>query len=97
MPYLRSMRPGNLARRTTGERKDMSYYAEAIREDAARAGRVGANVRHIEAWMRLEHGTLDALTRDRFRAEVRTALDCIDAVGDAQGEALAVSFGLGAR
>lgn len=32
----------------------------------------------IEATMRLEHGTLDALPRDLFRREIRIALACED-------------------
>ena len=54
-------------------------YRNLIRESAARHGCVGANASHIEAWMRLEHGTLDGLSAAVFHAEVGAALLCIDA------------------
>jgi hypothetical protein len=53
-----------------------------------------ANARHIEAWLRLEHPTLDHLSADRFKHEVRVALDCIAEGGAEQSEQLAQSFGL---
>ena len=48
---------------------------------------------HIEAWMRLEHPTLDGLGV-RFAREVAIAVECIDAAGIAQSDELARSFGL---
>lgn len=48
----------------------------------------------IEAWMRLEHGTLDALSPAQFRREVKVAIACIDATTPAENAALARSFGL---
>ena len=72
----------------------MKGYAASIREDAAAIGHIGANVRHIEAWMRLEHSTLDGLSRVQFRVEVATAIDCIAASSDTENESLARSFGL---
>jgi hypothetical protein len=72
-------------------------YRDSIRQDAAALGYVGADPRHIEAWMRLEHPTLDALSREQFRAEVATAIECIAAAGPAESEALAQSFGLVAQ
>ena len=53
-----------------------------------------ADVRHVEAWMRLEHRTLDALSPERFAQEVRVALACIAEAGPDESEALAASFGL---
>lgn len=50
--------------------------------------------RHIEAWMRCEHGTLDRLSKIAFKTEVVVAMQCIDAAGKAQSEQLAQSFGL---
>jgi len=50
--------------------------------------------RHIEAYMRLEHSTLDALTRDRFNEEVSIAVECINVDGVSNAESLALSFGL---
>jgi hypothetical protein len=53
-----------------------------------------ADPRHVEAWMRLEHPTLDGLSPERFTAEVRVALGCIADAGPDQSEALAASFGI---
>ncbi|HOX27267.1 MAG TPA: hypothetical protein PLU44_16085 [Candidatus Krumholzibacteria bacterium] len=73
----------------------MNYYQQAIREEMAAMGRIGAaDPRHVEAWMRLEHSTLDGLSRSRFTAEVKTALDCVAAAGTTESEQLARSFGL---
>ena len=73
----------------------MNYYANAIREEMARAGRVGAaDPRHVEAWMRLEHGCLNGLSRSQFAAEVGIALECIAASPIADSESLAQSMGL---
>jgi hypothetical protein len=73
----------------------MRAYEQAIREDLARLGYVGAaDPRHIEAWMRLEHPTLDGLSPEQFRAEVRMALACIEAGPLRDSESLAQSFGL---
>mgnify|MGYP001616081652 CR=1 FL=1 len=68
----------------------MSYYQNAIRERLAAIGRIGAaDPRHVEAWMRLEHPTLDSLSRAQFTAEVEIALQCISAGPTADSEALA--------
>ncbi len=69
-------------------------YQQTIRECAARLGRIGANPRHVEAWMRVEHPTLDALDRRQFESEVGIAITLIDHAGLEQSEALARSFGL---
>jgi hypothetical protein len=70
-------------------------YEQLIREDLARIGRVGAaDPRHIEAWMRLEHDTLDGLSPQQFMDEVETALACIEAGPLADSERLARSLGL---
>ena len=49
--------------------------------------------RHVEAYMRFEHGTLDHLELERFRTEIRTACQCID-TDPAGAERLARSYGL---
>jgi hypothetical protein len=73
----------------------MSAYRELIREAMARAGRIGAaDPRHVEGWMRLEHGCLDGLSAGQFRAEVKIALKCIEAGPLADSESLAQSMGL---
>jgi hypothetical protein len=72
-----------------------SYYEQIIRSTLARIGRIGAaDARHVEAWMRIEHSTLDGLSVDQFRAEVKVALQCIEAGPLADSEALAQSYGL---
>lgn len=50
--------------------------------------------RHIEAYVRLEHGTLGGLSMDTLRSEARTAAACIDLAGTTSAEELAQSFGL---
>lgn len=49
--------------------------------------------RHVEAYIRLEHGTLDALSREQFSREVRISCACIDTAGIKAAEDLALSFG----
>ncbi len=73
----------------------MNHYQQVIREAMACSGRVGAaDPRHIEAWMRIEHGCLDGLSRQQFTEEVTIALQCVAAAPAADSEALAASFGL---
>lgn len=50
--------------------------------------------RHIEAYMRVEYGTLDHLSREDFQHEVEVCIVCIDAGGKGQAELLARSYGL---
>jgi len=61
--------------------------------------RIAAIVPHvqpqiIEAWMRLEHGTLDALSPSRFRSSAEFAAMCAIEAGDEQNAALLRSYGL---
>ena len=67
----------------------MSAYADHITTLAP-----GADPAHIEAWMRLEHATLDGLSSWQFAREVQTALSCIEAAGLNECDELARSFGL---
>ena len=67
-------------------------YAEAIRTAAAKQGRVGYDARQIEAWMRVEHSTLDALSDAEFERSVEIACRCIDAEPDLSRK-LADSYG----
>ena len=69
-------------------------YQQLIREFAARLGRIGVDPHHVEAWIRVEHSTLDWMDRERFHFEVEVEIACIDHAGDDQSEALARSFGL---
>ena len=50
--------------------------------------------RHIEGYMRLEHSTLDGLSRAEFKNEVKIAVECIREDGLENAEKNAVSFGL---
>lgn len=73
----------------------MNHYQMMIRESMAALGRIGAaDPRLVEGWMRLEHPTLDSLSRSQFDAEVKIALDCIAAGPLSDSEALATSYGL---
>ena len=72
-------------------------YEQLIKETLAKLGLVGRyDARHVEAWMRLEHPTLDHLSREAFACEVIWAARCIDRDGIAQSELLAGSLGLAA-
>lgn len=76
-------------------RRRLSLYAEMIREDLAKAGYIGKyDPRHIEAYMRLEHSTLDGLSARQFAAEVEIARQCLDHADEEESEALALSYGL---
>lgn len=68
----------------------MKTYQERIAEI------VGPSVdpRHVEAWMRIEHGTLDQLSASAFVCDVMVAMRCISAAGVEQSEELARSYGL---
>lgn len=70
----------------------MSFYADRIAELAP-----DVDPAHVEAWMRLEYGTLDALSPARFAAEVSTALECIEHAGLDECDELAHSYGLRPR
>ena len=63
-------------------------YAAAIKRIAP-----NHDAAQVEAFMRVEHGTLDALSRYAFRREVRIACATINHVGPEQAAALARSFG----
>jgi len=72
----------------------IAMYQQTIREMAAALGYVGINPRHVEAWMRIEHSTLDWMDRNRFRDEVEIAIACIRHAGPDKSESLAQSYGL---
>ncbi len=66
----------------------MTHYGALIRSIAP-----GRDPRLVEAFMRLDHGTLDHLSRSQFRAEAEIAADCV-AADPGLAESLAQSFGL---
>ena len=67
----------------------MSLYQTKIKELSP-----ASDPRHVEGYMRLEHGTLDQLTPEQFRAEVALAVACIAEGGIDAAEKLAQSYGL---
>lgn len=71
-----------------------SPYYERIRGYLNLMKRDDCDPRHAEAYMRLEHPTLDGLSVSRFRKEVKIAVACIDACTTSENEATAQSFGL---
>lgn len=64
-------------------------YTAKIKEMAP-----GFDPRHVEAYMRSEHPTLDALSPRHFRSEVGIAVCCIVEGGLDMAERVAKSFGL---
>ena len=66
-------------------------YATIIRQCAPCIGT--RDPRHVEAYLRLQYGTLDALSRDMIRREARSIIGAIDA-DPAMAERLAQSYGL---
>ena len=54
----------------------------------------GYDPRHIEAYIRVAHSTLDHLSVKDFAQEVEIAMMCVIQGGEAQAEATAQSFGL---
>lgn len=53
------------------------------------------DARYVEAWMRLELGTLDALSETEFAIVARAARRSVLLAGRDTSERLAQSFGLG--
>lgn len=68
-------------------------YQQMIREECARQGHVGMDPKLIEAWMRLEHGCLDGLSKRQFDDEVAIAIQLVKAEPEASAK-LARSYGI---
>jgi hypothetical protein len=49
---------------------------------------------HVEAWMRSEHGTLDAIDPFAFARAIKTAAERVRAAGRDENDELARSYGL---
>lgn len=81
-------------RAKSAREEGVGMYEEMIREALARVGLIGVEPRHVEAWMRLEHGTLDALGEPQFQEEVEIAAMCVKEAGAERSEGLAKSYGL---
>ncbi|MGH9887099.1 MAG: hypothetical protein ACREBE_16355 [bacterium] len=90
------MSSGNCATPTESDQMERtrreSPYAACIR--VAPAMRLDIDPRHVEAYMRLEHSTLNGLPIWQFNDEVKVAVECVLVGGVADAEALAQSFGL---
>lgn len=69
-------------------------YQKMIKEILKKIDRAYMDPRHVEAYMRLEWGTLDSLPRIRFEKEVQLASCCVQADGHIKAEELARSYGL---
>jgi len=69
-------------------------YKKMIAEYLSQTGRTGYDPRHIEAFMRLGHQTLDGLSRKQFEREIEIGIACIDHGGKQEAERCAWSFGL---
>ncbi len=54
----------------------------------------GYDPRHIEAYMRLQYGTLSHLSRDDFAREAKICMACVDTAGVEAAERCARSYGL---
>jgi len=72
----------------------MSFYRKIIVEILADLGREDVDPRHVEAYMRLQYGSLGHVDRETFRREARIAIECIKITGVDDAEELAESFGL---
>ena len=78
-----------MAETTMGEQARWTYYQRFIAEHTR-----DIDPRHVEAWMRVEHPTLDGLSRSEFIAAMHAAVGFAIDAGPEQSEALAASFGL---
>jgi hypothetical protein len=74
---------------TVGEMARWSFYQRYISERTK-----DIDPRHVEAWMRVEHPTLDGLSRQEFIDAMYAALAAAIEAGPDDCEALAASFGL---
>ena len=69
-------------------------YRNIIKKSLAAINRTDIDPRHAEAYIRLEHSTLDGLSAEKFRQECEIAAACVDEGGISAAEFLAESFGL---
>ena len=78
-----------MAETTMGDEARWTFYQRFIAERTQ-----DIDPRHVEAWMRVEHPTLDGLSRAEFIAAMHAAVGCAIDAGAEESEALAASFGL---
>lgn len=74
---------------TMGEMARWTFYQRFIAEHIR-----DVDPRHVEAWMRIEHPTLDGLSRQEFIDAMHAALAAVIDAGPEESERLAASFGL---
>lgn len=74
--------------------RDTRGYAERLIASLIAQQKSEAEPRHVEAWIRVEHPTLDALSPGQFADEVKTALACIACEPLSTTERLCESLGL---
>ena len=74
---------------TMGEMARWTFYQRFIAERTK-----DVDPRHVEALMRLDHPTLDGLSRQEFTEAMYSALASAIDAGPEKSEALAASFGL---
>jgi hypothetical protein len=70
----------------------MSHYQDLIRETLARQGKIGTDPYWVEAWMRVEHDTLDHLGGTDWDDEVRIATACTENTTPEENDKLAWSL-----
>jgi hypothetical protein len=74
---------------TMGGMARWTFYQRVIAEHVT-----DTDPRHVEAWMRLSHPTLDGLSRREFLSAMYEAVGQVQDAGPTESEALAASFGL---
>lgn len=74
----------------------MSYYQTRIAEIVEQRG-AKVDPLHVEAWMRSDLGSLDALSRVNFLDAVMNGIDCATDAAPGLNEKLARSYGLTRR
>ena len=74
-----------------------SFYQQMIMRVLYMMKRGDVNPAHVEAYMRLQYGTLDHLDAGTFAKEVRIGVECVDEAGIDRADELAESYGLVTR
>jgi len=69
-------------------------YQKMIKEILKRLDRGYMDPRHVEAYMRLLHGTLDGISQEQLDRSARLCSSCVQAEGIRKAEELAQSYGL---
>ena len=69
-------------------------YQRIIKITLAELNRSDVSPVHVEAWMRMAHGALDALCIEEFKLAVRVSVRCITKTSQAENDELAQSMGL---